>query len=579
MSKFVVQMAWADVPHISKEAKAALENSFSPHERAARTQGIPALGAGVIYPVHESEIVVEPFEIPKIWRHVYALDVGWNRTACLWGAHDSESDVLYLYSEHYRGEAEPAVHAQAIRARGTWIPGVIDPAAQGRSQSDGSTLLDIYRGLGLNLIEANNRVGGDLGGIYEVWQRLSSGRLKVFRTLENFLQEYRIYRRDDKGKIVKSNDHLMDCCLIGSTMVRTDCGDVALSDLVNTSGRVMSRNGAWAEYADARLTRRDAPVVTVCFSDGREVVCTPDHRFLTPEGWVKAEDMTGITCYDAISQRIQWSGFWHQKLSLLRSKFSMGAATASAAHIFAGMGVDCSIATCGLPTTVESQSLLGCTSTIWTKTRQTTTRVTSNFSASTITCPTISVGTPDHSPKTPWPRLQSGMVLMKGFSGIVSITKMLRRLCIGELSAFANNAEQLTKQRSRQVNSVQMHARRARVLRLASTTKNVFASSVALFLWRTTTMLSKRAHELAAVRCLDVSDAGKADVYCLNVPGTSAFAVNGGLVVHNCRYLVMSGIQTAAFRPMEQIRPMFRREAEKEWDPRDALREREGLTA
>jgi Terminase RNaseH-like domain len=210
VSVFVTQIAWGEIPHLSKEAREALEKSFSPHERAARTQGIPALGAGVIYPVHESELIVEPFEIPKIWRHVFALDVGWNRTAALWGAHDSESDVLYLYSEHYRGEAEPAVHAQAIRARGTWIPGVIDPAARGRSQSDGSTLIDIYRGLGLNLTEANNRVGGDLGGIYEVWQRLSSGRIKVFRTLENFLQEYRIYRRDDKGKVVKTNDHLMD---------------------------------------------------------------------------------------------------------------------------------------------------------------------------------------------------------------------------------------------------------------------------------------------------------------------------------------------------------------------------------
>ena len=48
-------------------------------------------------------------------------------------------------------------------------------------------------------------------GILEVWQRLSSGRLKIFNNLRNTLAEFRLYRRDEKGKIVKENDHLMDC--------------------------------------------------------------------------------------------------------------------------------------------------------------------------------------------------------------------------------------------------------------------------------------------------------------------------------------------------------------------------------
>lgn len=39
---------------------------------------------------------------------------------------------------------------------------------------------------------------------------MCSGRLKVFNTLPLWLAEFRLYRRDDKGKIVKKNDHLMD---------------------------------------------------------------------------------------------------------------------------------------------------------------------------------------------------------------------------------------------------------------------------------------------------------------------------------------------------------------------------------
>ncbi len=39
---------------------------------------------------------------------------------------------------------------------------------------------------------------------------LSSGRLKVFASCEAWFQEYRLYHPNEKGQIVKTNDHLMD---------------------------------------------------------------------------------------------------------------------------------------------------------------------------------------------------------------------------------------------------------------------------------------------------------------------------------------------------------------------------------
>ena len=116
---------------------------------------------------------------------------------------------IYLYSEHYQGQGEPASHAQAILGRGAWIPGVIDPACLGSSQIDGRTLMEIYRSLGLSIFPAVNAVEA---GITEVWNLLVSGRLKVMVNLTNWLREFRKYHRDDKGsgKIVKRDDHLMD---------------------------------------------------------------------------------------------------------------------------------------------------------------------------------------------------------------------------------------------------------------------------------------------------------------------------------------------------------------------------------
>lgn len=207
-SRWAIQATWSDVPHLSEEAKKAVLESYLPSERSARSQGIPQFGSGLIFPVPEEDITCAPFELPAWYRFAYGLDVGWNRTAAVWSARNPETDVVYLYHEYYRGQAEPAVHAQGIKAPGLWIPGVIDPSAAGAGkQRDGEGILSMYVAAGLNLTSADNRVEA---GLYEVWSRLSSGRLKVFNTLSNWLNEFRIYRRDEKGKVVKDNDHLLD---------------------------------------------------------------------------------------------------------------------------------------------------------------------------------------------------------------------------------------------------------------------------------------------------------------------------------------------------------------------------------
>jgi hypothetical protein len=206
-------IAWEDAPHlmppnIPTEELDALEKSILPHQRQARRTGRPALGAGAVYQVEEDSILIDPVPIPDWWQRAYGFDVGWNRTAAIWGARDPDSGIYYLTHEYYESEQQPIVHAHSIKMIGEpWMVGAIDPSAEGSNQKDGTKLKDEYEDLGLTLEKANNAVNS---GILRVLTLMQGGQFKVFRTLPNWLKEFRLYRRDEKGKIIKSNDHLMD---------------------------------------------------------------------------------------------------------------------------------------------------------------------------------------------------------------------------------------------------------------------------------------------------------------------------------------------------------------------------------
>lgn len=205
--KMVVSMTWDDVPHLSEEQKEEMWRTIAPHLRDSRKKGIPAVGSGLIYPYSPDDYLCDPIFIPDEWKKAYGLDVGWNKTAAVFGAINPDDKTLYIYSEHYQGHEQPAVHASAIKNRGPWIPGVIDPASRGRSQIDGRRLIDLYRNEGLDLSHANN---AREAGILKVGQAMTTGRVKIFRTLANVQREIRLYRRDDDGQVIKENDHALD---------------------------------------------------------------------------------------------------------------------------------------------------------------------------------------------------------------------------------------------------------------------------------------------------------------------------------------------------------------------------------
>jgi hypothetical protein len=207
--RYYIQATWDDNPHLSEETKTQLRSSLKPHELEAREKGIPSVGSGLIYQVSESEFLIDPIEIKPHWACVFGMDVGFFApTAVVFLAWDKDNDIIYAYKEYSVSERTAAQHASTLMMMGCdWIQGICDPAVNQGSQRDGERLIDDYAKAGLYLNKG--KYAKELA-IDTILDRIRTGRFKVFNTLKKFMDEWRMYSRDDKGKIIKGRDHLMN---------------------------------------------------------------------------------------------------------------------------------------------------------------------------------------------------------------------------------------------------------------------------------------------------------------------------------------------------------------------------------
>ena len=229
--RHVTVMTIDDVEHYSPEQKAKVIAAYPAHEREARANGVPVLGSGKIFPVEESIIKVEPFQIPKHWKRICGLDFGWTHpTAAAWLAFDADTDTVYVY-DCYRVKEQPvAVHADAIRSRGQWIP-VAWPHDGENETAVGFQLAKQYRDTGCNMLperahyveqnddDTESSSVSVEAGLQDMLTRMQSGRLRVFSHLGDWFEEIRMYHRKD-GKVVKLNDDLMCATRYAGMMLR-----------------------------------------------------------------------------------------------------------------------------------------------------------------------------------------------------------------------------------------------------------------------------------------------------------------------------------------------------------------------
>jgi hypothetical protein len=194
--RHLVTATWDDVPHLSASQKQQLWDALPPHEKEARSKGIPGLGEGAIFPVSDESILVDPFEIPKHWRQIGGIDFGYDHPfAATKLAHDLDTDTVYVTAEYRERKATPVIHAAALRPWGKWLPWAWPHDGLQHDKGSGEQLAQQYR-----------------------------DQEMVFKTCPLWMEEKRLYHRkkNDQGKIaiVALRDDLISASRYGLMMIR-----------------------------------------------------------------------------------------------------------------------------------------------------------------------------------------------------------------------------------------------------------------------------------------------------------------------------------------------------------------------
>jgi hypothetical protein len=184
-----------------------------------RRYGRPAIGSGLVFPVDEAKLMIDPFTLPDEWPRVAGIDFGFDhRTAVVYLAYDPDEDVIYVYDVYALAKAAPHIHAAAMKTRPSFIPIIWPHDGHRRDAMGNPGLADQYRNHGCNMHFSHfenppapgEKKGGNSieTGIMEMLQRMENDKFKVFSTLGEWWQEFRIYHRRD-SKIVALNDDIM----------------------------------------------------------------------------------------------------------------------------------------------------------------------------------------------------------------------------------------------------------------------------------------------------------------------------------------------------------------------------------
>jgi len=222
--RILIQMTIDDAAHFTPEQRKRIVAFYKPHEREARTRGIPQLGSGKVFAVPEDAFVIEAFVIPRHWPRLMGIDLGYDHPfGAVNIAHDREADAVYVTHALSVTQHTVAQHAAILKGWGSLTPVAWPHDAASHDRTSGEPIAELYRKQGLKMcFEHATFPEGGFGieaSIADMIDRLESGRLKVFSHLSDLLEELRNYHRKD-GRPVKQHDDVISALRYALMMLR-----------------------------------------------------------------------------------------------------------------------------------------------------------------------------------------------------------------------------------------------------------------------------------------------------------------------------------------------------------------------
>ena len=239
--------------HIPVSARASIIAAFPPHEREARSKGVPSLGSGRIYTTADEAIIenVDPNSFPTWYRWIWGVDFGMQHpfaaVLCAWDS-ETGNDVFHLVAEVVMSDSTIAQQVDAIKqtewrlfkSHALEIPVSWPHDGGQRDRLEGKPFQLLYKQRGLRMLsecatlpKLKGREAHSVeAGVAEIVEREKTGRWKVNGGMSNYLRERAIYHRKD-GQINHVRNDTLDACRYAFMMRRyvkpmDECGGAVL---------------------------------------------------------------------------------------------------------------------------------------------------------------------------------------------------------------------------------------------------------------------------------------------------------------------------------------------------------------
>ncbi len=203
-----IWISWDDVTHLSEKAKETMLEGMSESEIQARKYGIAVTGTGKVFNFGEEDYVCDDFEIPKHYPQLGGLDIGLTHpTAAVKIRYDEESDIIYVTNEYRVVGKTPLEHAHHLTPWKCRFS--LSKDAWNMNNQTRNTTAKVYQDAGLDVFMCDMAKGSVDASIHEIRARVASGRFFIFKSCQMCVDEFRTYRSNDKGVIVKVGDDLI----------------------------------------------------------------------------------------------------------------------------------------------------------------------------------------------------------------------------------------------------------------------------------------------------------------------------------------------------------------------------------